>query len=386
MRKIVKNMIALAFVAMASEALASPQSFSVVPAQPTAGESFQLVVPVDSCGLKTVTGSVEPGSFDINVDIQYLSVLCTDEYREPIQVPVKIFRDNAVAQEGTYRVNLSQGYVDSEQAVRKTGFGLISVQKKLARSPAAADSGAWMQDPGVVRTEEGVSFGELNSQRIHIEQRGNRIVLNVNTFDIRGNAVWYKSEGQRYGNVFNGDLVKVVGRSPFDFSFVRKQEYALDAGHAAIEFLTPARAVLWLSQFGEGQNSLTTVPLVIVKQNQVGEARKAFEGRWVLTLENSDDSVSAMSSRIFSFQRFDNGGVESYKDSDTNMYALVCSGQSNSTQSVLSGYVSPVTLAPTCDLIRFGQFVDAQFNEIGWNRLRGVNSAGKPVSLLRISD
>lgn len=385
MNKMLGNIMALAVVIFASGAIASPQTFAVVPAQPAAGESFQLVLPVESCGLKEIVGTLEPGTFDINVDIQYRFVFCTDEYREPIQVPVKVFRDNAVAKEGTYRVNISQRVVDDDSPTRKTGFGLVSVQRKEAKRPAAADSGSWMQDPGVIRAEDQVTLGELNSQRVHIEQRGDRIILNLNTFDVQGNPVWFQSEGVRKGNAFNGDLLKVVGRSPFDTTFLKKPEYTVDAGQVAIEFLSPARAVIWLSQRPEGSASLLTVPLVIVKQNKVGEARKAFEGRWVLTLENADESMSAMSSRILTLASFANNGVESYKD-DVAMVALVCSGSGTTTQTVLTGEASPVALAPTCDLVRFGQFVDAQFNEIGWNRLRGVNSAGKPVSLLRISD
>lgn len=375
----------LAGVAFATHGLASPQSFSILPAQPAAGESFQVVLPVEPCGLKEIVGSLAPDSFEITIEIQYQPVFCTAEYREPIAVPVKIFRDNAVAKEGTYRVNISQRIVDDGSPVHQTGFGLISVQSKNGKLPAAADSGAWMQDPGVVRAEDQVTLGDLNSQRVHIEQRGNRITVNLNTFDLQGNPVWYQSEGTRQGNVFNGNLLKVVGRSPFDTTLVKKPEYTLDAGQVAIEFLTPARAVIWLSQREVGAASLTTVPLVIVKQNKVGEARKAFEGRWVLTLENADDSVSAMSSRVLNLASFANNGVESYKD-DAAMFALVCSGSGTTNQTAPTEAASPVSLAPSCDLIRFGQFVDARFNEIGWNRLRGINSAGKPVSLLRISD
>lgn len=378
MRSITKTIWTMALFLSAFQAQASAQKFTVVPAQPAAGENFQLVVPVDGCGLHSVTGSVQPGSFDIYVDIKYLpDVFCTAVVREPEQVNVKVFRENNVAQEGVYRVTLSHSVLNSQAPARASGYGLISVLRKDAAgftSEASAESGAWMQDPGYTGGEDFLpaTLGPLNSQRVHIEQRGQQISLQLTTFDLAGRAIWLQSSGVRQGNVFNGDLLQVVGRSPFDTTLEKKPEYTIDFGQVSIEFISPARALVWLSQ-ASGEQAFKPVPLVIVRQVTEAEARTALKGRWVLSLEDDDNSVSAMRAEVLNLSPSADQN-ELYVDS-AKMYALRCFAAP-----------SPVALAPSCDLIRFGQFVDAKFNQVGLNRLRGTNAAGKKVSLFRVTD
>lgn len=367
MRSFTRNMLALTMLVSTLQAHAAvPQSFSVLPTQPMAGEAFQLVVPVVACGVKSVFGSVRPNSLDIDVTIEYRAdAFCSAVVSPPVPVKLNLFSDTNLPQAGVYRVRISNTISDQSRPARPVGFGLVSVLGRGSPVPVAADVGGWMEVPGAAGADA------LNSQRVHIEQRGQEIVVQLNTFDAQGKVIWLQGAGTRQGNVFNGPLEKVFGRSPFSSDPLDEGEFNTSFGQLSLEFISPARALLWLSD--SQTSTFRTVPLVIVKQNTLGAARKAFNGRWLLSLEEDDNSISAMPAQVLSFSRAEDE-AELYVDS-AKLYALRCAAAP-----------SAVALAPSCDLIRFGQFVDVKFTQIGWNRLRGTNAAGKNVSLFRVTD
>lgn len=356
----------LAFVSVLSTVqayAANPRTFSVLPAQPVAGEKFQLVVAVEPCGLAAVNGSVRAGSKDVDVAIEYRpGVICT-AISQPEQITVNVFGANELAQAGVYRVRITTGASNQFASARTIGFGLVSVLGKDSPPPAAADIGAWMEDPG----SSGASA--LNSQRVHIEQRGQKLAVQLNTFDAQGQETWLQATGTRQGHIVNGELKLVNGRSPFDAT--ERGEFETTYGQISLEFVSPSRALIWISN-SQNTSQFATVPLVIVRQNSEGEARKAFNGRWVLSLEADDAAASAMPSQILNFARTADSS-ETYVDSAKSQ-SLRCAAAPSS-----------FALANSCELIRSGQ-VEVRFTELGWNRLRGTNSAGKKVSMFRITD
>ena len=364
MHNVIKNLANLALLIAAMDAHAAVQSFSVRPTQPVAGEKFQLVVPVTSCGLRAVLGSVRPNSTDVDVTVEYRpDVFCTQAVTPPTPVTVDIFGAN-VAQAGVYRVRISESIVGQSASTRAIGFGLVSVLSKDSPMPAAADAGAWMEDPGAAGAEA------LNSQRVHMEQRGQQFTVQINTFDVQGKEIWLQASGTRQGHVVNGELKQVSGRSPF--SATARGEFQNTYGQMSLEFVSPARALLWLSN-SQSAFAFATVPLVIVRQNAEGEARKAFNGRWLLSLEADDSSASAMPAQILNLSSTAEAN-EAYVDAAKSQ-TLRCAAAA-----------SIFALANSCELVRSAQGVEVKFTEIGWNRLRGTNAAGKKVSLFRITD
>lgn len=366
MHRLIKNSLALfAVFGTVQVHAAIPQNFSVLPAQPVAGEKFQLIVPVNVCGLLGVAGSVRANSRDVDVTIDIRAdAICTAVNTPPVPITVNIFGASELAQAGVYRVRISQRPVgQTTGAARNVGFGLVSVLSKDSPQPAAADIGAWMEDPGAA------GASALNSQRVHIEQRGQHVVVQLNTFDAQGRESWLQAAGTRQGHIVNGELKLVNGRSPF--SAAARDEFQNAYGQMSLEFVSPSRALIWISN-SQNAFAFATVPLVIVRQNTDGEARKAFVGRWVLSLEADDAAASAMPAQILSFTNTADAS-ETYVDSAKSQ-TLRCAAAP-----------STFALAGSCELVRSGQ-VEVRFTEIGWNRLRGINSAGKKVSMFRITD
>ncbi len=290
-----RGLIFAAFAFMApifAHAQTSLHTISTVPAQPRAGEAFQIKVTgswPNTCPLQALPVVVDGANIDVAV--RQGDVICGDA----ITPYVMIFDATSVGGPGfpaaiDYRVRFSVR--DAAGNPTLLGFHVVDVLSSGARA-IQPESGFWSPDTAGEFLTSGSGIGFM------IESQNSTVAVTTNAYQMNGQPAWYLTTGVLTGSVLHGDLLRSLGGQPL-WGTYRGPQSVTPAGSVSIEFLSNAQAVAWYSRpSGEGLiDPLELMPISIRRMNfALASEGRALAGTWAVT------PVSALSSLDISLLR-----------------------------------------------------------------------------------
>ncbi|MEZ5462429.1 hypothetical protein [Dokdonella sp.] len=317
---------------------------------------IRLVWPV-SC-LPVISRTTLEG-FNIDVHLRGNTAHCAT-----VSTPVSL-KVNPARESGRDRLALGiyQVRLYLEQAggnAELIGFRLLQSGGDITLS--RPESGFWWSVPGS-------EFGQtLGGSGVSIEQQGDDIAVSLLSYEA-GSPVWYFGSATMPGNTTHVQLVRMVGGDePFSAPF--SSPGAEPGMSLHLEFLSPSQAHAWLVR-PRSEDSLVVdiqpLNLMRVPFNE-GPAGQHFRGEWVLVTDQARDAkvvtlVELITSDQESFRLVDKFGSVS----------LQCRSRD------IGGYPSAVF----CSLTE-GSTVLADFDQIGLDRLSGLDASGTAVRLIRL--
>lgn len=364
-----RRLLALSLAMLAQPVIAIENNLPVVIAVPEAvneGDVFSLLftgTSPDGCGL--ARDSVQVKNDVVTVTYRRNNtggIAICSQALVPFRMPITVFENGETAKAGTYKVRVE--LIDGNGASSKLlAFALVPVNK-VGLPPVQPESGHWnVEEEGPYATSgNGVSFS--------FERQIGTAVNMSNFYSSDGSPEWYINSGAMNKQVFGAPFYTVRGgQSLFEaYKPPREVEYS---GVLLFEFATPTRGTAWVSQpVGPGLfDGLKLMPISIKRFNYgYGALSEALSGRWVLSSEGS----STVSAQNLEFAAVADTGntLNSYVSGD---FRLNCTASA----------ARPSVLNDSCVLLRNGVTV-ANFDRVGYQRLRGLDSAGKGVSLFRV--
>ena len=360
-----QRILALSLCALSQYATAIENNLPVVvavPEQVSEGGVFSLLfagTSPDGCGLARESVRIQDDVITVVYRRNNVGLVCTQAL-SPFRVPITVFENGQTAKAGTYKVRIE--LIEGAQS-KLLSFALVPVSK-AGSAPIQPESGHWnVEEEGPYATSgSGVSFS--------FERQGNTAVNISNFYGKDGTPEWYINSGPMNRNVLDAPFYTVRGgQSLFEaYKPPGEVEYS---GALVFEFSSPTRGTAWLTQpTGAGLlDGLKLMPISIKRFNYgYGSINKALAGRWVLSSEGSSD-VAAQNLEFVAITDTGNT-LNSYASGE---FRLNCTANA----------ARPNTLNESCVLTRAGATV-ASFDRVGFQRLRGLDTAGKAVSLFRI--
>lgn len=358
--------LALSLSLLVQPALAIENNLPVVlgvPEQVTEGSVFSLLfagTSPDGCGLARDSVRVQNDVITV-LYRRNTGVICTQALT-PFRLPITVFESGQTAKAGTYKVRVE--LIDGDASSSKLlAFALVPVSK-AGTLPIQPESGHWnVEEEGPYATSgSGVSFSF---------ERQIATAVNISNFYAGdGTPEWYINSGPMNANVLDAPYYLVSGGQSL-FEAYKPPRDVNYSGAMLFEFSTPTRGTAWLTQpIGAGLfDGLKLMPISIKRFNYgYGALSKALAGRWVL----SSEGTSALSAQNLEFSAVAGGGntINSYVSGD---FRLNCTANP----------ARPNVLNESCVLTRAGAAV-ASFDRVGFQRLRGLDSSNKAVSLFRV--
>ena len=355
------------FSVLAHQAKAIENNLPVVvaiPEQVTEGGVFSLLfagTSPDGCGLARDAIRIENDVITVVYRRNNTNLFCTQALT-PFRVPITVFENGQTAKAGTYKVRIE--LLDGvSQQTKLLSFALVPVSK--AGSPAIQpESGHWnVEEEGPYATSgSGVSFS--------FERQGTTAVNISNFYGGDGSPEWYINSGPMTASVLNAPFYTVSGGQGLFEAYKPPAEVEY-SGTLLFEFSSPTRGTAWITQpIGSGLlDGLKVMPVSIKRFNYgFGAMNKALSGRWVL----SSEGASTLSAQNLDFVALGDTGntLNAYASGD---FRLSCAANA----------ARPNLLNESCVLTRSGSTV-ASFDRVGYQRLRGLDTAGKAVSLFRV--
>lgn len=355
----------LASMLLAVSFTASAQSLSTrisaVPAAPSAGQPFDLVITgqwPDGCGAgirsQTVSG------FDITIVMERpRDQICTQAIVD-YSLPINPFQNGTFAQAGTYRIRYEL-HGETEQN-RLLAFNLVPVSATDAVD-FRPEAGNWVAEPGgrYATSGSGVS--------VALERQGSMMLAMTNFYDAAGKAEWLFGAGAYANGVATLDLTRVSGGQSL-FGEYRAPEHYEPNGQLLIEFTSPAQATVWFAQ-PEGSGLLDHVKLMPISmipfRALMEDLSEVFAGDFVLSTAGASDAQVYKLSMI----RFGARDMIGFEDRARGE-ELRCRTDPERERS----------LPQSCELVRAGTVL-AVFTTVGHDTLIGADADGKQVRLTR---
>lgn len=362
---------AIAISAMSTNAIALESHLPTVTAIPAAvveGDTFSLLLTgtsPDGCGLARDSIKVLGDEITV-VFIRAGGALgiCT-QVLTPFSFPITLFEAGAVAKAGTYKIRIELAPIErNSQTVNKLlAFALVPVTP-VGKRPILPESGQWSFESGGPYATSGSGVG------FNIE-RQDQTIVNVSTlYGSDGSPEWYINSGKLVANTLHSELFSVNGGQSLFGAYKPVKEVQYN-GNVHLEFNSPVHGTAWYTQpIDEGLLSgLKLMPISITRFNfGFGAGAGALSTRWALVGEGAST-------------------IESKTLTLTN-----AANASNTAWSYVSGefrlncdlYTArPALLPKSCSLTKNGVNL-AQFDQIGYSRMRGLDAAGQAVSLFRL--
>ena len=362
---------AIAISAMSTNAIALESHLPTVTAIPAAvveGDTFSLLLTgtsPDGCGLARDSIKVLGDEITV-VFIRAGGALgiCT-QVLTPFSIPITLFEAGAVAKASTYKIRIELAPIErNSQTVNKLlAFALVPVTP-VGKRPILPESGQWSFESGGPYATSGSGVG------FNIE-RQDQTIVNVSTlYGSDGSPEWYINSGKLVANTLHSELFSVNGGQSLFGAYKPVKEVQYN-GNVHLEFNSPVHGTAWYTQpIDEGLLSgLKLMPISITRFNfGFGAGAGALSTRWALVGEGAST-------------------IESKTLALTN-----AANASNTAWSYVSGefrlncdlYTArPALLPKSCSLTKNGVNL-AQFDQIGYSRMRGLDAAGQAVSLFRL--
>ena len=362
---------AIAISAMSTNAIALESHLPTVTAIPAAvveGDTFSLLLTgtsPDGCGLARDSIKV----LGDEITVVFISAggalgICT-QVLTPFSIPITLFEAGAVAKASTYKIRIELAPIErNSQTVNKLlAFALVPVTP-VGKRPILPESGQWSFESGGPYATSGSGVG------FNIE-RQDQTIVNVSTlYGSDGSPEWYINSGKLVANTLHSELFSVNGGQSLFGAYkpVKEVQYS---GNVHLEFNSPVHGTAWYTQpIDEGLLSgLKLMPISITRFNfGFGSGAGALSTRWALVGEG----VSTLESKTLTLMNAANAGNTAW-NYVSGEFRLNCDLYT----------ARPALLPKSCSLTKNGVNL-AQLDQIGYSRMRGLDSAGQTVSLFRL--
>ena len=366
-----KHLLAISAIAISANAVALENNLPIVKAIPTAaveGDKFSLLLTgtsPDGCGL--ARQSIKIADDEITVVFARAGGplgICT-QVLTPFSFPITIFDAGEVAKAGTYKVRIELAPIErNSQTVNKLlAFTLVPVTA-MGKRRILPETGQWSYEEGGIHAASGSGVG------FNIE-RQDQVMVNISSwYASDGSPEWYINSGKLTGNTLSSELFSVSGGQSLFSAFKPVKEVQYN-GNVHLEFTSPAHGTAWYAQpIDEGLVSgLKLMPISITRFNfGYGAGANALSTRWALVGEGTS-TIEAKTLLLTNTAHAGNTSW-SYVAGD---YRLNCELYP----------ARPALLPSKCNLSKAGVNV-ANFDQIGYTRMRGLDAAGQTVSMLRL--
>ena len=361
---------AISILAVSTYAVALESNLPIVSAIPTTvmeGDKFSLLLTgtsPDGCGLAREAVKIEGDTITVVFTRAGGAVGICTQALVPFSFPITVF-ENTNAQPGTYKVRIELAPIErNSQTVNKLlAFTLVPVTP-IGKRPILAETGQWSYEEGGIHASSGSGVG------FNIE-RQDQVMVNISTlYGSDGSPEWYINSGKLIANTLSSELFSVNGgQSLFGvYKPVKEVQYN---GNVHLEFNSPVHGTAWFTQPIDAGllSGLKLMPISITRFNfGFGAGALALSTRWALVGEGA----STIEGKTLQLAHTANAG--------------------NTTWNYLSGefrlncalYAArPALLPKNCSLSKGGVSI-ANFDQIGYSRMRGLDTAGQQVSLFRL--
>jgi hypothetical protein len=342
--------------------VAHSEFFRIAPAQPLAGQDLLLELDFlagSSCSHGSpARADVVNNEIIIRLPAPRAGVMCAQvvvRYQQSLRIS-----GAQLAAPGTYPVKLIAENGLGANKDRDLKFGLISVANDASTIKIRPESGAWTGDAAGRFPSSGSGTG------FSLELQNDVMLVNLSVYDRDGRPRWLLASGKMQGNVFNGELSQVNNGQellgPYKMPSV---QFAI--ADIAIDFVSPTEATVY--SFGRPEQSFQ--PEILTRSTFTrlnfghGDNKRGLAGKWVYVLDNK----IAQSEPLELQATGDNGAYLNIG----GVFALLCDAQ-----------VRGQLLPQACQLRKLNVLQEAVFDQVSYNRLRGKNSQGQAVSLIRL--
>ncbi len=359
---------AIAISASASAIESNLPKVSAIPATVMEGDKFSLLLTgtsPDGCGL--ARDSVKITGEEITVVFIRAGGslgICT-QVLTPFSFPISVFDAGTAAKAGTYKVRIELAPIErNSQTVNKLlAFALVPVTP-FGKRPILPESGQWSYEEGGPHATSGSGVG------FNIE-RQDQVLVNISSlYGGDGSPEWYINSGTLVANTLSSELFSVNGGQSLFGAYkpVKEVQYS---GNVHLEFNSPVHGTAWFTQpIDEGLISgLKLMPISIARFSfGFGVGARALTTRWALVGEGA----SAIQGSTLLLADIANPGNTAWRYVSGD-YQLNCELYA----------ARPALLPKSCSLTKSGVSV-ANFDQIGYSRMRGSDAAGLSVSMFRL--
>jgi hypothetical protein len=343
-------------------------SITASPAIVNEGETFSLMfsgTAPDACGLEVISTAVVDDTIQVKVQQGGQGGACA-QLLTPFRQPIQVFSGGASARAGVYKVTVSldvQGA--TAQAPTVLAFTLVPV-RAIGKADIDPEAGNWNFEVGgpFQTSGSGVAFA--------IERQGRDVVVMPNFYDNKGLGRWYFAAAKQSGNALLAQLYDISGGQAL-FGAYKPPSSVLPIGNIALEFISPSRATVWITQASDSGllSPLNVMPISIARFNfGIGPLDKGYEGKWLLV----SDVPNGTDTQHLNFAAVANTG-NTQRSFQSGEFRLNCDANSRMPQS----------LGQSCVLLR-GPLQVAIFDRLALNQLKGQDATGKAVRLLRLDN
>ncbi len=339
-----------------------------IPATVVEGGSFSLLLTgtsPDGCGLARDSVKVVA---DV-ITVVFVrgggpSGICT-QVLTPFRFPITVFDAGNVAKAGTYKVRIELApFERNEQTVNKLlAFGLVPVTA-LGKRAIVPENGQWNFEEGGPFATSGSGIG------FHIERQNDALVSISSFYGSDGSPEWYINSGRTVAHTLSSSYYTINGGQSL-FGTYRAVKEVLYSGDVQLEFSSTAHGTAWYSQpIDSGLVSgLKLMPISITRFNfAYGAVDRALRGRWALVGEGEsrlDSAALALEPVTVA-----SSSVSNYT---AGLFRLNC-----------DRFIARPTLLPErCTLTKNAEVV-ATFDQVGYDRMRGLDGEKRAVSLFRL--
>ena len=341
---------------------AHSEFFRIAPAQPLAGQDLLLELDFlagSSCAHGSpARADVVNNEIIIRLPAPRAGIICAQvvvRYQQTMRISGAL-----LAAPGTYPVKLIAESGLGANKDRDLNFGLISVASDASTVKIRPESGAWTGDSAGRFPSSGTGTG------FSLELQNNVMLVNLSVYDRDGRPRWLLASGKMQGNVFNGVLNQVNNGQELLGPY-KMPSLHTNIADIAIDFVSPTEATVY--SFGRPEQDFQ--PEILTRSTfsrlnfGYGESKRGLAGKWVYVHDNK----IAQSEPLELQATGDNGAYINIG----GVFALLCDAQ-----------VRAQLLPQACQLRKLNVLQEAIFDRVSFNRLRGKNSQGQAVSLIRL--
>ena len=366
-----KRWLAISALAISSHAVALESNLPnviAIPATVVEGDKFSLLLTgtsPDGCGLARDSIKISGDAITV-VFIRAGGALgiCT-QVLTPFSLPITLFNAGEVAKVGTYKVRIELAPIErNSQTVNKLlAFAVVPVTP-LGKRQILPETGQWSYEEGGPYASSGSGVG------FNIE-RQDQVIVNINSlYGSDGSPEWYINSGKLVASTLSSELFSVSGGQNLFGAYKPVKEVQYN-GNVLLEFNSPVHGTAWFTQpIDEGLLSgLKLMPISITRFNfGFGAGALALSTHWALVGEGTS-TIDGKTLLLTNTANASNTAW-SYLSGD---YRLNCELYT----------ARPALLPKTCSLTKSGVSI-ANFDQVGYSRMRGLDAAGQSVSMFRV--
>lgn len=344
--------------------LAHAVEIRIEPERPQAGEMFSIdVVGVWRDGCVPALTDVQISADEILVLAQPSGDTCTLAVR-PFSLsvpPVPLQRLNP----GVYRVVFAVDELAPQDRRSVEASKLVEIESPAALS-VVPEPGAWWPEPGGSFSTSGPGLS------LTIDVQSEILVATLNAYGADGEPQWWIAGGRLGQRLFRAQRVRASG-GPGLFEPYRPVDRVAIEGEFALELLSPGRAVLRIDTpaaiggLGQYRSQAISVTRHLFAERPGAET---WLGSWVLSVDDQQGSSRRLRFSDIAWSVDGSGYQLRSADGSAVLGCLLQAGRED-------------VLPARCQLNLVGQ-APVTFEQVGVNRIDGLDSAGSAASLLRL--